>query len=184
MEAKIASLSRDEVIRMSPCLLGLKGIVRPLRFPVMMRNMSRYRRDRGGPKKRLVALTLTPPSPPPSRDCRLPAEAPVFVEVMRTVSGAERPGTARTSGVPQADFQIPKARPQMAAERSRLGNAEIDARIGEADDPRQNELHFHLRRNTPTYLPCGCLFSSVDSSIVPGRLEGSHGSGAFEEIVP
>ena len=33
------------------------------------------------------------------------------------------------------------------------GNAEIDAGIGEADDPRQNELHFHLRRNTPTYLP-------------------------------
>ena len=72
----------------------------------------------------------------------------------------------------------------MAAERSRLGNAEIGARIGEADDPRQNELHFHLRRNTPTYLPCGCLFSSVDRSIVPpGRLEGSHGSVAFDAQV-
>ena len=47
----------------------------------------------------------------------------------------------------------PKLAPRWTLSAAVSGTPTIDAGIGEADDPRQNELHFHLRRNTPTYLP-------------------------------
>ena len=93
-------------------------------------------------------------------------------------------GTARSTVSLKLIFRSPKLAPRWTLSAAVSGTPKSTPALGRRTTRRQNELHFHLRRNTPTYLPCGCLFSSVDRGIVPpGRLEGSHGSVAFEDQV-